>query len=253
MADDKAETEQKQQPKKQGLHGWKAAAAVFGCGTLAAFGVFGAVVGLGGVVISSFSSGVSSSQEAPVLHQEPSPVSELDPGELDLCGRHVMAVYMGSDTSYSSGNYEDPALEGEFEDRIVRDSCEWEVRLQQNLLNPVDFTYSYESVISTSDVAGAGEVASVLYEETVEGFPRDGTELLESGESDVGDRSYFFYGRNSGGGYTYSLVGQTHTSVYVIEYITGDEGRVVTSESLANEARRVMDHTERAFTALVPE
>src|SRR5699024_7871082 len=168
-----AKTEEKPKKKparpKKGLHGWKAALTVFGCGTLAAFGVFGVLIG----AINLFFSGISSESEKPDVPQVPqnaSPIAELAPGELDLCGRHVMGAYMLPDLDYESGNYSDPALDGEYEDRVVSDICSWEVQPQSGFLEPVHFTYSYESFISRPGGEGTEDAASSRYDELVQGF-----------------------------------------------------------------------------------
>src|SRR5699024_3230464 len=96
-----AKTEEKPKKKKparpkKGLHGWKAALTVFGCGTLAAFGVFGILVGVASMFFG-FSSGqesMTSPEEDPIagIGQTAIPRDSTGTGDIDLCGKTIHQV-----------------------------------------------------------------------------------------------------------------------------------------------------------------
>ena len=54
------EKPEEKKPAKKGLHGWKAALAVFGCGSLAAFGIFGVLMFIATTFMNTLASGVDS-------------------------------------------------------------------------------------------------------------------------------------------------------------------------------------------------
>ena len=256
-----AKTEEKSKKKparpKKGLHGWKAALAVFGCGTLAAFGVFGVIVGISSLFFSTLSSGVDSGEQAADQvggSDTGEPIDELPPGELDLCAMHVQYTFNNYVDGYSSGNYEDPAEDGEEDDRVVSDTCEWDITPpQEDGLYPWQFTFSYESVIATPGDASSEEVASDKYEEFVASAGISEVNILSSGKDEFGDRSDFFYGENDGGGFSYILIGQERSSVYTIHFTSDPEGRDITEDRFRREARKVVSDVAPGFRGLVPE
>lgn len=257
MADTKEADPKFKGSAKKGLHGWKAVLAVFGCGTLAAFGVFGIIVGVLSLFLGAFSSGVSSSASggnAPV-EQTGKPIIHLEPGELNLCEQDIQYSHGQSDPRYVSENFDDPALRGNEEDRVISDQCEWEISpVGDNFLeHSWYFSYSYDAVVSNSGEKSQKEVASDRYEENVEDLAGEVENLLESGDSDLGERSYFYYGTSSSGDYLYYLVGQTRSTVYVIHFESPVENGEVDSPWFKNEARAVANKAEASLKVLVPE
>src|SRR5699024_9073128 len=147
----KTEENSKKKPArpKKGLHGWKAALAVFGCGTLAAFGVFGVIIGLLGTLLKATSSGIEAkedvSQSVPEMVGDPQ--ESIDPGDLDMCNRNLETASNVQLTRVDKGdNYEDTY---ESDDRIVSDSCSWELTSEFDGTNNWDFTYTYDAYIET--------------------------------------------------------------------------------------------------------
>ncbi|MCY9787741.1 hypothetical protein KIK06_28070 [Nocardiopsis sp. EMB25] len=246
----------KEPVRKKGLHGWRAAVAVFGCGTVAAFGVFGALVGVASLFLSGVANGVGGNDNQPRVAMTGEPIAELDPGALDLCAQDVQYAYGQPDSNYSSGNYEDPALGGNVEDRTVRDECEWEIYPQGSVpgqIEPWRFSYTYEAVISTSDGIGPDEVASNRFDELVSDLSQRDYEILESGEANLSERSYYYYSVAPSGGYAYYLVGQTRSTVYAMTFEAPAVNGEVSSARFANEADHVASFVEHSLNAWVPE
>ncbi|GHC93210.1 hypothetical protein GCM10007079_42380 [Nocardiopsis terrae] len=256
MADTREADPERRAPAKKGLHGWKAAGAVFGCGTLAAFGVFGAIVGILSLFLNTLSSGVGSSASGGdvSVEQTGEPIVELEPGELNLCEQDVQYSHDQADPGYVSENFDDPALDGNEDDRVVSDQCDWEITPKgDNLFDPWYFLYSYEAVVSSSGGASQEEVASLRYDELVGELAGEVNDLRESGEVGLGDRSYFHYGMSGSEDYVYYLIGQTRSTVYVIHFEAPSENGEVDSTWFTNEARVVAAKVEPALQVLVPE
>ena len=252
-----AKTEEKPKKKparpKKGLHGWKAALTVFGCGTLAAFGVFGIILGLANFFVSTLSSGVPETPEG-VAEQTGEPVEDLAPGELDLCAQDVQYAYGSGDSNYSSDNYVDTAIDGDGEDRVVEDECSWDITPEgEGVSEPWDFTYSYQAVVSTSGEKEAGEVASDNFGELVEDFSSHVNSILDSGESDLSERSFFYYGKDVDGSYFYRLIGQTRSTVYVMHFISPEANGEIGQTRFLHEARHVSSYVEPGLQVLVPD
>lgn len=245
--------EEKAPPRKQGLHGWKAAGAVFGCGSLAAFGVFGVLVGVASLFFSTVSEGISGSPEAGI-NQTGEPIENLEPGEMDLCVQDVQYTHGQYEHGYSSGNYLDPAFDGNKEDRTVSDECSWEITPKgESYVDPWFFSYSYQAVVATSNSEDPYDVASAYFEEFVTDFPVRGYELISSGEADLSERSYFYYGKGSDGGYVYYIAGQTRSTVYVIHFSSPVYNGKITETRFLNEARHVASYVEPGLAVLIPE
>jgi hypothetical protein len=246
--------DEKAPPKKQGLHGWKAAFAVFGCGTLAAFGVFGILVGLVGFFLDSVANGVDAPRENPVVAEPGEPIADLKPGELNLCKDDVQYAYNMSDPNYESGKYEDPAISGGDGDRIVSDECEWDVTPQGgdgSSLEDWKLLYSYEAIVdldgrSRDDVASQGFDALVEEVSAVQG-------VINTGETNQSDRSFFSYGKTEGGDYFYYLIGQTRSTVYMIHYTSPSGNGEVSQNRFEGEATRVASFVEPGLEILIPE
>lgn len=247
--------DEKAPPKKQGLHGWKAALAVFGCGTLAAFGVFGVLVGIASLLLDSVANGVDSSNEVPLVAEPGEPIADLDPGELNLCKDDVQYAYNMADSNYESGNYEDPALSGEGGDRIVSDECVWEIMPQGaggSALEDWRLTYSYEAIVSLADGSSRDEVASGKFDRLVdEVSAAEG--VISTGEVNQSDRSFYAYGKTENGEYFYYLVGQTRSTVYTIHYVSPAGNGEVSQNRFEREATHVASLVEPGLQILIPE
>ncbi|WP_155988835.1 hypothetical protein [Nocardiopsis sp. CNT312] len=242
--------------KKQGLHGWKAAGAVFGCGTLAAFGTFGVLLGVANMVLSSLSSGIDGSSNHPQAVLTGDPIPDLDPGEMNLCVQDVQHAYPPVDSDYYSGNYEDPALDGNWEDRTVRDRCVWEIMPTGSApgqFEPWEFSYSYESVIDSPGELDPDHLARERFDELVEELSSSRGEVIDSGEGSLSERSHFFYEKSPSGGYAYFLVGKTRSTVYVMSFFSPASNGEITKERFSGEARHVASYFETSLQVLVPE
>ncbi|MEU2943435.1 hypothetical protein ABZ620_20900 [Nocardiopsis alba] len=249
------EETKREKSAKRGLHGWKAALAVFGCGTLAAFGVFGVIVAVLSFFFGALSSGLNTPSGAvgDPGQAQGEPIEYLEPGELNLCEQDVQYSHGQSDPGYVSENYEDPALVGEFEERVVSDTCSWDIfPAGSSIVEAWDFSYSYEAVVSSVD-GESGEIASRRFEELVSDPRVDGDILSEGDFSGVSSRSYYYYSKNSEGGYEYRLFGQTRGTVYVIKFISPEVNGVISEAHFGNEARSVAAMVEPALKVLVPD
>ncbi|MBQ1083551.1 MULTISPECIES: hypothetical protein [unclassified Nocardiopsis] len=209
------ETDSKRgKPAKKGLHGWKAALAVFGCGTLAAFGVFGVIVGVLSLIIGTAATGVSESTkgESPI-EMIGEPQASIDPGDLDLCSRNLSSSPQVNLTrSDSAEEYTDSVENGE---RRVRDRCEWKMVSEYNATQRWDLIYSYNAVIDSPE-GDRVAVASAEFDDAVGGLGSDFDRVEDRGEAGFADRSEFVYGEVRPGVSGYVLLAQTRSAVYEI-------------------------------------
>ncbi|WP_160051631.1 hypothetical protein [Nocardiopsis sp. FR26] len=249
--------EEKAPPQKQGLHGWKAAAAVFGCGTLAAFGVFGVVVALLGTLLSTLSSGFGGSQQNPDdssvgAAQTTSPRDEFVSDKFDLCRISLPSVSSVSllldddgvgpvDTSVEGG---EPA-----EDNLVRsDECSGTLHPTARTTQPWSFHFSYRAVIfspegdredlSQGDLEQWREEA----EESLAGFE-------EGGELDFLDRAHYVYGNSPVGGVEYIAVARKRSAVLQFSMVSQDENSPIHFES---EVKKFENHLDLALQNMIP-
>lgn len=254
--------EEKAPPRKQGLHGWKAAAAVFGCGTLAAFGVFGVLVGLLGIFFNATSTGLASESEASggVPGDKIGEArSSLEEGEMNVCEDNLEYLSSVNITRQDSGEkYLDTAsgVDSEIEgaDRVVQDECLWTIVPSSNS-NAWDFRFSYEAIIDAEEGKTAEEVASDRYEETKGGLSGDLAEVKSSGKGGFGNKSYYVYGPGSQGQSIYIALIQTKSAVYQIRFDGQMEGSVapVSENSFKNEARKIASFLGHGFEYWIPE
>ncbi|QRN78902.1 MAG: hypothetical protein JK586_10815 [Nocardiopsis sp. BM-2018] len=256
MADTKEADSKHKVLRKKGLHGWKAALAVFGCGTMAAFLVFGVIAGVASLFFSSVREGFSgaASDGAPQVIQTGVPFEQLEPGEMDICVQDIQYVYTPGSSSYASENYEDPALDGNTEDRVISDTCSWEIYPDgDGIFDPWFFEYSYEAVVSTPDGRDRVDVASEGYDAHISEIPGRIPELISSGDASYSERSYYFYGKDGEGNFLYYLVGQTKSTVYVIHYESSTENVDITWEWFHGEAGDVASYVEPGLGVVIPD
>ncbi|WP_152477060.1 hypothetical protein [Nocardiopsis salina] len=250
-ADEKHESLEEQKPGKQGLHGWKAALAMFGCGSLAAFGFFGVLALLVTSFLDLTSSGVQGEGEgdAPVPEAVGEPQASIDPGDLDVCGRNLETAGSLTLTRVDSGgNFEDP---GEGEERIVQDQCEWELSPDVSADSSWGLEYDYQAFISDSG-GEREEVASREFEERSESLAAEFDEVSSEGEENLADGAYFVFGEVESGVHGYYLVAQTRSAVYEMK-LTAVGGDEVTQQSMKNEADKIVDVSDIEFNIWIPE
>lgn len=252
MSDTTAEEKSKpREPAKKGLHGWKAALAVFGCGTLAAFGVFGVIVGVLSMFINAASSGIqdSGTQNNP-LQTPGEPQASIEPGDLDLCSRNLPSstqlslVRVGSEE-----NYEDV---DDGEGRRVTDRCEWEVRADYSTTESWSLIYTYEAVISSP---GEGRLAAATaeYDEAIAGLGEEFEWIESQGEAEFADRSYYVYGETSSGMSGYTLLAQTRSAVYEIKLEgKSDSPGLVPKIPMEKEVGKLVRVSEVEFEIWIP-
>ena len=223
MSDTKTEEEPKRkEPKKKGLHGWKAATAVFGCGTLAAFGVFGVIVGVLSMFINAASSGFSSAggeeQNGQLIVPEQTIKSRdsLDSGALDLCGGTIPQAEVSATRVDNGDAYEDPG-EGEVP-RVVVDQCTWNVIPAGGAGSPWQLDFSYAAFVASAGNTEASEEASQDYEDRVSLADSLGLEAGSSGEAGVADESRFFHGLTEAGTTVYVVVMRSGDTVYEMDF-----------------------------------
>ena len=240
MADTREADPRRKKPAKKGLHGWKAAAAMFGCGTLAAFAVFGVIVGILSLVLGAVSGGVSSEgRPVPVADQSVKPREEFLDDKFDLCGRTLRTI---SDLSLvyenGTGEYEDSSIDGgePGDDNLVRtDRCSGEVVPTGAYTAPWSFEFSYRAIIFSPE-DNRDEIAesdlSVLRSE----FEESGVEIADSGAGDLGDESYYYYGAlDDNQEASYTLFVRQRSATYVIQVTSVDD---VSREAFAGEVRK---------------
>ncbi|MFC9940685.1 hypothetical protein [Nocardiopsis alba] len=242
------EETKREKPAKRGLHGWKAALAVFGCGTLAAFAVFGVIVGLLSTLVSTVSSGVQgSSSTPPPIAMTGAPQESIEPGDLDLCSRNLPAAAQVSLLPAEGGedNYEDRVVDGE---RRVSDSCVWELRSEYDATESWSLDYSYDAVIS-SEGSDRIDVASSDYDRAVESLDSDFFGVENQGDSRFADRSYFVHGDISPGVTGYVLLLQTRSAVYKIKIEGAGE---IPELPMEKEAEKLVRVSEIEFGIWIP-
>lgn len=215
------EETKREKPAKRGLHGWKAALAVFGCGTLAAFGVFGVIVGLLSTLVSTVSEGISSGEGVSV----PPTVGSVEPREEFLSDKFDLCAIIGSISSAGltlDSGYPEPVDAGwdggrASEDDLVRSGeCSGSVNLGSAEYGPLDFEFSYRSI-----VFHPGEEKDEISQDDLldwrEEFEERGAEVVASGERDFLDEGYYFYGDGEGGSF-YHLIARKRSSVVSMSF-----------------------------------
>lgn len=251
--------DEKAPPAKQGLHGWKAAVAVFGCGSLAAFGVFGVVVGLLSMLISSASSGISSPEERiPPSAQSAQPREELEPGALDLCSGYLPEVSDVDIETTIESSHTDEAQEPGFDprgSRAVEGRCAFEVTPQYGTSSMWRLDFDFQAVIHDPD-RDRDQVAAEVFEEKL----AESSALLASveGESDHSwaDSSRSFYGESPGGVARYVVVSQTRSAVYTVVFsgdANSESGGVVSENDFERQSEALVNRLHERLFRVIPE
>ncbi|WP_152498618.1 hypothetical protein [Nocardiopsis prasina] len=225
------ETDSKRgKPATKGLHGWRATLTVFGCGTLAAFGVFGVVVGVLSLLVSSVSSGISGdTPEAPVaVEQRGNPRAELEPGGLEVCGDY-MALPSMRDIHVEetiSIVHSDPAEDAGFEQdsqRLVSGECSFTVRPQFGTTALWYFDFDFEAVVHDPN-ENKDQLASGIFEKALETVPEEFSQIESQSTPNWADAAQSYYGENSSGVSQYLVVARTRSAVYTITFSGDPEG-----------------------------
>ncbi|MGW9347016.1 hypothetical protein [Nocardiopsis flavescens] len=251
--------DEKAPPEKQGLHGWKAALAVFGCGTLAAFGVFGVVLAIFGTFLSSLSSGIGGSSEGsgsvPVAGARPSaPREEFRAEDFDVCEivdsiTAVQLTFFGSfegpvDESLAGGAPTD-------EDLVRSGSCSGTVTPAGAGYpsGPWEVDFSYRAIIyspeSDRDLL-AGEYLQDITSEIVD----SSVSIEESGPYELLDEAQYFYGTpESGVGSYYGVVARKRSAVIQVHLVSADE---VEAAAFSNEVKKLETRLDNDLRDLIP-
>ncbi|MBB6120260.1 hypothetical protein [Nocardiopsis algeriensis] len=257
MADDKAETKQKQRPKKQGLHGWKAAAAVFGCGTLAAFGVFGVIVMIAGLLVNTTSSGVDSPEYHAGVEQSGKPRESLEPGGLNLCDDYLTEISDINISEVASSSHSDDALESGYEAgdaRMVSGACSFLVTPMYGVTSEWVLDFDYRAVIHSPD-GDRDQSAQDIFSE-VSSSAEDGFSSVESkGQRKWADSAHYFYGVAQGSVSRYMVVAQTRSAVYSVSFSGSSEdveGGMVPEIDFERQSRDLIERLHGRFYRLIP-
>ncbi|GAA0989652.1 hypothetical protein Q7689_15215 [Nocardiopsis tropica] len=254
--------DEKAPPAKQGLHGWRAAAAVFGCGSLAAFGVFGVLVGVASLFLNFASSEVQAEPDGPSggpAEQIGEPRSSLGEGQMNVCEDNLNHLSTITTTRQDEGeNFVDTAAGGdpqiEGAERVVRDDCHWTITPTSNS-SPWDFRFSYEAVIDSVEGEESEEVASLRFEEVRSRVSNDLADVETEGDAGFGETSYSFYGTGDQGQPVYIAVVQANSAVYQIRFDAQSDALVdgVSENEFENEARKIANFLGYGFQFWIPE
>ncbi|WP_152487082.1 hypothetical protein [Nocardiopsis halotolerans] len=255
MVDQKAPP--KKQGDKQGLHGWKAALAVFGCGTLAAFGAFGVVVAILGTFISTFSSGFGSEEQGSdavdsIAARPTAPRDEFLAEKFDLC--EIIDSISAIQLSMTSGSEEpqDESIDGgpPAEDNLVRSgSCGGIVRPESTYTVPWEFEFSYRAVIYSPN-EDRDELAQADLQDWVEEIESSGLTIEESGSYPMVDEAHYFYGApESGVGNFYTVVARKRSGVFMVS-LTSEDG--ASPEEFSYEVMKLEARLDNDLGSMIP-
>src|SRR5699024_2803523 len=136
------------------------------------------------------SSGIEAKEDASqsVPEMVGDPQESIDPGDLDICNRNLESASNVQLTRVDKeDNYEDTY---ESDDRVVSDSCSWELTSEFDGTDKWDFTYTYDAYIETLGEDRI-DVASADFDERVNQLGRVLASVESEGASDLADRSYY--------------------------------------------------------------
>lgn len=259
------EKPEEKKPVKKGLHGWKAALAMFGCGSLAAFAVFGTVASILSFFLNTLSSGADSEDAGDVVPpQDASPESELHPEAINMCEsyfKHVSYLNITDvvSTSFENGQEEDPSL-GPDDLWMVSGDCEFLVNPMYGNSASWEFSFDFDVVIQDPDM-DRDERAQTSYEKKVEQFQSEsgGSLVMEEHDwtsDDWPGAATSFYDPGEGGGSNYTVVANTRSAVYVIEF-QGDPSQIDGGEipefDFERQSRDLVDRVDGRFGVRIPE
>lgn len=226
MADTKEAESKRREPAKKGLHGWRAALAVFGCGTLAAFGVFGIIVILLSTFISTVSEGVSpgGGGSPPPVAGTGEPREEFLGDTFDPC-RIIDSITTAGFSMEENSEPMDSAIGGgpSTDDDLVRTGeCTGSISLGSGAFNPLDAHFSYRSIIFHPE-DGKDDISRSDMESWKSGFEASGRAVDHSGELDMLDEGYYYYADlGDGSGSSYYAVARLRSSVVSFDLTSPD-------------------------------
>ncbi|WP_152442560.1 hypothetical protein [Nocardiopsis kunsanensis] len=244
------EKPEEKKPVKQGLHGWKAALAMFGCGSLAAFAIFGVVTSVLGSFLSMFSDGVEVENDDPSIPQDTAnPREEFDGEKFDLCAisedaQGVNISFSGypipEDSSLNGG----PAAEG---DLVRTGQCSGDL-VPSSGGEPWGFELSYTAIIYSPE--GDEEDFARDY------FAESSGRMFASGEQGVGetvdflDRAQAGHDGSAEAGSEYSLLVLKRSAVLEINLTSPGEQ---SAEAFFGELKQLERRYDVALEANIPE
>ncbi|NKY99937.1 hypothetical protein [Nocardiopsis alborubida] len=249
--------DEKAPPRKQGLHGWKAAGAVFGCGTLAAFGVFGVVIALLGSFLTTLSSGFGDTEQPQGAAEAgaaetTSPRDEFVADKFDLCRISLPSISgVSLNLDEDSEGPVDTAIEGgdSTEDNLVRsDECAGVVHPTVAATTPWEFQFSYRAIIFSPD-GGRDQLSQSDLEEWRDEAQASLSGFQEGEELDFLDQAYYVYGSTPGGGSEYIAVARKRSAVLQFSMVSEDDN---TPAHFENEVAKFEAHLDLALQNLIP-
>lgn len=243
---------------KKGLHGWKAAVAVFGCGSLAAFGVFGVIVGALSMLISTASSGFAAPEEEAIIGAQPAqPREELDPGGMNLCDDYLAHVSDITIEDALGSAHSDEAMEPSYDadaGRVVSGECHFRVDPHYGTTSLWDFEFRFDAVIYDPGM-DRDQVASDEFETKVAGAS-DEFQSLENEEShDWSEKAQSFYGADEYGTSQYLVIAQTRSATYEIRFKgdpSGAEAGEVPEFDFERQAEDLVSRLEGRLSRIIP-
>lgn len=250
MADEKVAAD------KRGLHGWRAAAAVFGCGSLAAFGFFGALLGFVSLFLDVSSNGIDSPPQdpGPILGQSAIPRDSIETGAIDLCGGTIPGVDEVQATRIDSGgSYNDPG-EGEAP-RTVTDECSWNVFAAGGPTN-LTMDFSYEAFISDENGDDAGGLADSRFAEIKSEIESPQMDSMSSGDAVYADEAYYVHGLTDVGSTSYAMVLRSGDTVYEMNFESDRDfpsGELISASIFENEIENLVSYIEVRLGVVGPQ
>jgi hypothetical protein len=262
VADTKEADSKRKEPAKQGLHGWKAALAVFGCGTLAAFGLFGVLVAVLSLFVSSVSSGISGGDaDQPIAaEQRGVPREELEPGGLEICGDY-MAMEAMTDIRVCeviSISHMDPAEDPGYDPgayRSVSGECKFTVKPDFGNSALWYFDFSFEAIIH-DPVEDRDQMAEGVLSQFLVEAPNEFSQVESQGAPEWADSAQSYYGKDQDGVSQYLVVAQTRSAVYQMVFSADPDGLEegqVSEFDFERQAEQLGSRLDNRFFSVIPE
>ncbi|WP_211714633.1 hypothetical protein [Nocardiopsis sp. MG754419] len=249
---------EREAPATKGLHGWKAAAAIFGCGSIAAFGVFGVIVGVLSLLINSASSGFSGSEESALTGtQSAQPREELAPGAMNLCDDYLPSISEISINETWNSSHFDEAEDASYEPsqgRMVSGECRFTIAPQYGSTALWDFEFEFDAVIQSAD-SGRDQAASDNFADKISSVSEEFQSLQNQDSHDWTQDVQSFYGTDESGASQYLVVAQTRSATYEIRF-TGDTSGVEAGEvpefDFERQARDLVNRLDGRLYRVIP-
>ncbi|MEU2971171.1 hypothetical protein [Nocardiopsis alba] len=253
------EETKREKPAKRGLHGWKAALAVFGCGTLAAFAVFGVIVGLLSMLVNAASTGLTSKPDDQTIAGAPpaQPREELDPGGMDLCEDYLPKISDIKIEETIQSSHSDDALEGSYDpssQRVVSGQCSFSVSPQYGVTSLWYFDFSFDAVIYDPS-SDRDQVASEEFASKVSSASEYFEEVEDQSVHEWAGEARSFYGVDRSGNSSYLVVAMTRSATYQVAF-KGDSDGVESGEvpelDFERQARDLVKRLDSRIFRVIP-